>query len=103
MNAKNNAAHVAVQAEPCLNSDSAACKRLFGGRNPEEVILPLHTAADALEWVKELFKTIAQEPEISARIRKLAGMGAYLAEDMSNFAGCEHEEMMQAIKDGGVA
>ena len=83
--------------------DRLACKRMFGGLHPEDVIDPLRTAADALEWVAEVFKTIEAEAVSNTRIRRLASMGAFLAIDMANLADGSHEDMLAALKSGGAA
>lgn len=79
------------------------CNRVFSVPHPEDVIAPIRTAADALGWLAEVFKTIEAEAQGHARIRTLAEMGAYLASDMWNLASCAHESMHEAIKKGGAA
>lgn len=103
MNAKNNAARVAVQAEPCQKQAASDCKRIFDVAHPEDVISPIRIAADALGWLEEVLKTIEAEAGSNARIKRLARMGAYLAADMSNLADCAYEDMLEAIKKGGAA
>ena len=103
MTTPNNAARVAVQAEPCQKLAPTDCSAVFGVKFPEDVIAPTRTAADALSWVEEVFKTIAEDAGSTARIRSLARMGAYLAGDMANLADCSHEDMLKAIKEGGAA
>lgn len=111
MNAKNNAARVAVQAEPCqktvlLDAQQEArldCKRIFGVATPEGVIAPVLTAVEALCWLEQVFHTIATDPKVSPRIKCLADMGAYLAADIANLSDAVHGQMRDAIKEGGAA
>lgn len=109
MTINKNAAGVAVAAEPCqkqANPQQAAgmdCRGIFGVPHPEDVIIPIHTAADALEWLAEVFKTIGAEAETNRRIESLASMGAFLAADMSDLAECSYAAMLQSIRNGSAA
>jgi|GEM_PF-1932294 len=87
-----------VDEQTCLD-----CKRIFGEAHPEDVIIPIHTAADALEWLAEVFKTIRAEAGTNRRIESLASMGAFLAADMSDLAECSYAAMLQSIRNGGAA
>lgn len=84
----------------CLSAAQArvVCKELFGMLHPEDVIEPIHLAADALEWLREVFISIGSEPGISRRIRVQCEMGAYLATDAAHLADDMHETMQAAIK-----
>ena len=80
------------------------CRALFG-EHPEDVISPIKSASDALGWLEELFNTIKNEALTERngyRIKHLAEMGAYLAFDMSNYAGCQHETMVDRLRTAGV-
>lgn len=114
MTSKKNAAQVAAQAEPCpdFKSDQVVdarlqaqqdCKRIFGEFYPEEVISPIHRAAETLYWLGQVFDTIAADPKASARIKSLADVGAYLAGDVANISGAYFEKMQAAMKKGGAA
>jgi hypothetical protein len=74
---------------------------MFGGRHPEDVIDPLRTAAEALEWVVEISKTIEAEAASNTRIRRLASMAAFVAMDVANLTESSYEDMLAAIKKGG--
>jgi hypothetical protein len=81
-----------------------ACRNLFG-EHPEDVISPINSAAEALSWLEELFLTIAREALVErngCRIKYLAEMGAYLASDIGNYAGCRHETMIDRLRNAGV-
>ena len=82
----------------------AAVKSVFG-EHPEDVISPIKSAADALSWLEELFRTIEREAlneRNDYRIKHLSEMGAYLALDMGNYAGCQHETMTDRLRNAGV-
>lgn len=81
-----------------------ACLQLFGAR-PEDVLIPIKSAADALSWLEEIFNTIKAEAlnGSGVRIKQLAEAGAYIAMDIGNFAGCKHEEFIRTIRKNGGA
>lgn len=86
------------------NPSVETCRSLFG-EHPEDVISPIKSAADALSWLEELFHTIEREAlneRNGYRIKHLAEMGAYLALDMGNYAGCQHETMIDRLRNAGV-
>lgn len=86
------------------NPSVEACRSLFG-EHPEDVIGPIKSASDALCWLEELFTTIERETlnEISIyRIKHLAEMGAYLACNMSDYTGSQHETMIDRLRNAGV-
>lgn len=83
----------------------ATCRTIFG-ESPEDVIAPIKSAADTLWWLNEIFVTIKNEagdPRNSMRVRNLAEAGAYLALDVANYAGCQHEGMIRCLHDAGIA
>ncbi len=78
-------------------------KELFGDY-PEDVIIPIKGAADALGWLEEVFITIDKEAldaRNGCRIKKLAELGAYLAGNMADYAGCAHETYIDRLKTVG--
>lgn len=86
------------------STDVEACRSLFG-EHPEDVIAPINSASDTLYWLEEIFKTISRDAlDASAgyRIKHLAEAGAYLAFDIANFAGCQHETMIERLRTAGV-
>lgn len=81
------------------------CRALFG-EVPEDVISPIKSAAEALGWLEEIFKTISREAlheRNGYRLKRLADAGAYLAFDFHEYAGCRHEEMLGRLRGAGVA
>lgn len=81
-----------------------ACRNIFG-EHPEDVISPIKSAADALSWLEELFRTIASEAldeRNGYRIKHLAEMGAYLALDVGGYADHQHETMIDRLRNAGV-
>ncbi len=89
----------------CTHSPEAeTCKALFG-QYPEDVIGPIKSAADALLWLEEIFTTIKNEAlneRKGYRIKRLADAGTYIAQEFSNYAGCEHETMLARLHDAGI-
>lgn len=82
-----------------------ACRDLFGD-HPEDVISPIKSAADAMSWLQEVFRTIEREAlneRNGYRIKHLAALGAYLALDMGEFAGGAHERMLDRLRSKGAA
>lgn len=82
-----------------------ATKRLFGA-HPEDVISPIKSAAETLDWLEEIFDSIAREIDGECspyRLHKLAKMGAYLASDIANYADGQHEEMLGRLIEAGTA
>lgn len=80
-------------------------KNLFGD-HPEDVIGPIQSAAEALSWLEEIFRTIVAEVRIDSpsgyRIKRLAEAGAYLALDMGDYVSHSHETYLDRLKDAGV-
>lgn len=106
MSTKKNAAQVAVMAEPCQNSANdlrLACREIFGTEHPMDVIYPIEVAASGLFWLESLFEAIAHDPHATPQIKSLAEMGAYLAVDHANRADSQHEQLRDAVKNGGAA
>lgn len=81
------------------------CRDLFG-EHPEDVIAPIHCTADALMWLETIFQAIARDALKKGpgyRIKYLAEAGAYIANDMGNYAEHFHETVIQRLRDAGVA
>lgn len=81
-----------------------ACCTTFG-KCPADVIAPINYTAEALMQLHEIFKTISNEALNDGRgfrIKALADAGAYIANDISNFAGYEHEAMIGNLKAAGL-
>lgn len=79
-------------------------KDLFGA-HPDDVIGVINSAAEALGWLEEIFIIIKKEAEDvrnRGRVEKLAALGAYIALDFSNYAGCQYEEYRERLKKAGV-
>lgn len=91
-------------AQRTTTPNEAACIDLFG-EHPEDVISATKCAADALGWLEVIFTTIKNEALTERnghRIRQLAEAGAYLAADISNYAGCQHETLTARLRTAGV-
>lgn len=81
-----------------------ATREVFGA-HPEDVISPLDTAADAFEWLEELFSVIEEEAKkgkpFSVRIQRLAAAGKYLAMDLGGYVGARYEQFRDSIQAAG--
>ena len=81
------------------------CINLFG-EHPEDVIAPISSASEALLWLEEICKTIAMEPidpSNTGRAQRLACAGAYLAASVGQFAGNQHETLIDRLRTTGFA
>lgn len=87
------------------SAPSETVNDLFGAM-PEDVISPIKSAADALGWIEEILITIQREvddPRNRIRVRLLAEAAAYLASDVSNYAGHMHETYLGRLQTAGLA
>ena len=53
---------------------------------------------EALDWLRTLLQTIAEDPKVPSNIKTLAEMGAYVAGDICNTADCYYGSMSKAIQ-----
>lgn len=85
-----------------------ASKALFG-MHPVDVIAPIKCGEESLAWMDSLLYAIeklSSDANIHSRLHvgHLAGMGRYVAQEMCNYMGCEHETLAQRIEgEGGAA
>lgn len=96
-----------VANQRAIKDYEEACRELFGA-HPEDVLIPIKTAEDALGWLEEILNTIVRiavesRAPCSPRIQALAEAGRYLAMDMGNFVGCEYELKHGRLIAKGVA
>jgi hypothetical protein len=76
-----------------------SAKTLFG-EHPVDVLAVIESSYEALCSLREIFITIEAEAPRSApgiRLKHLASGGASLAEQISNYAGSEHESMRRSM------
>ena len=81
----------------------AAVKEAFG-QHAEDVLSPAKMADEAFGWLHEIFISIQREVEgenFALRVAKLAAAGAYIAVDLENYCGSEHESMLQRLQEVG--
>lgn len=74
------------------------------GGSPEDVLIALNSASDALNWIEEIFRVIeesALHEHRRFRVRNLAAAGAYLAAEFGNFADVAHEQMRDGLIASG--
>ncbi|KFB68324.1 hypothetical protein [Candidatus Accumulibacter vicinus] len=88
-----------------MNPDDliAAVKEAFG-QYPEDVLGPIKMADEGFGWLREIFISIQREVEgenFALRVAKLAAAGAYIAVDLENYCGSEHESMLQRLQEVG--
>lgn len=86
------------------NQSIEAIRTMFG-EHPEDVINPINCASDTLYSLEELFNTIKHEAlkeHNGNRIKRLAEIGAYVAQDMANFTDSEYENMIGRLRNAGV-
>jgi hypothetical protein len=80
-------------------------KALFDA-HPEDVISPIKSATEALDWIEEILLTIKRDADDAGRnalrIKRLAGAAAYIAADIANYAGCQHEAFIGRLQNAGV-
>lgn len=91
-------AHEAACADP-----AAAVEQLLGER-PADVIETINSAAEALGWLEEIFiiiKDDAADDRKRCRVEKMAAVGAYIAFDYANYAGCQYEEYREQLQKAG--
>lgn len=75
-------------------------KDVFGD-HPTDVIDHIQYGAEALDWLESIFHAIEElhGNEGSKRhIKKLAGLGKYVAFDMSNTLGCQYESYSEKLE-----
>ena len=71
------------------------------GRHPKDAILYAEIGADTLCWLEAVFHAIEVLHEKGGgaiHIKRLAGIGKYVASDIGNTIGHEHEIMAEAIE-----
>lgn len=81
-----------------------ATKELFGD-HPEDVLIPMASAAESLLWLEELFNVISEkslDPRNAHTVKRLADAGAYLAEDVADYVESLHETYRDRLKAAGV-
>ncbi|PJK15326.1 hypothetical protein CO613_01045 [Lysobacteraceae bacterium NML07-0707] len=87
-------------APKCAPAD--ACTALFG-RPPEDVLSSLQSASEALEWLRELCRIIAEEARAlnapgALRIVSLAEAASYLACEFCCLTNCDREDMAEHLE-----
>lgn len=93
---------MAKQTKPAapLQPIESTMKDVFGDR-PTDVIAHIQYGVEALDWLESVFHAIEQlhdnEPS-NRHIKKLAGLGKYVAFDISNTLGCQYEEYSEKLE-----
>lgn len=81
------------------------------GQSPRDVATYLSISTESLDWLSSVFKAIEilhEKGGGEVHIKRLVGLGKYVADDIGNLIGCAHEEVVSAIeaaeaKEGGAA
>lgn len=81
------------------------------GQSPRDVATYLSISTESFDWLSSVFKAIEMLHENGGgeiHIKRLVGLGKYVADDIGNLIGCAHEEVVSAIeaaeaKEGGAA
>lgn len=71
------------------------------GRHPKDAILYTEIGSDTMGWLQAVFHAIEVLHEKGGgeiHIKRLAGVGKYVASDIGNLIGAEHDKMAEAIE-----
>ena len=105
MTKQNNAARVAVQAEPCLNAGHGLTKAQC--TTIDDASTQLAVGSEVCVWLSSLLTVIEDESRKDSPrwhlCRDLAGLGRYLADDKADrldHAHREIESLMRAPRGG---
>jgi len=88
-----------IEASP--DEVGEACLFAFG-EHPEDVISVLDSASETLYQLKEIFETISRESSDTHRLKRLADVGAHIADDIGNFVDCQHEKYRDNLRMNGI-
>lgn len=113
--AGQDAAGEDIQAAPSVPTPDEICRAVEHcfGRSPKHVVMTLHRAVEAFNWLGALFECIEEanadgdRSQSSGRILALASLGAYIAADYQvSIIGEPADEMqdcIEAAQVGGAA
>lgn len=107
MNARKNAANVAVQAEPCLNAAQRLTKAQCSAI--DDASMQLLAGSEVCGWLSSLFTVIEDESRKDAPrwylCRDLARLGKFLAEEKTDRLDAAHREIEALMQpsQGGAA
>jgi hypothetical protein len=78
------------------------------GQSPRDVAMYLSISTESLDWLGSIFSAIKMLHEKGGEevhIKNLAGLGKYIADDISNLIDSEHEKIISSIEaaEGGAA
>lgn len=88
------------QAKPARKPFEIATKEVFG-EYPEDVLAYLKFSVDALAWTEALFHAIEElhgKEGSDRHIKNLAGLGKYVAGDLSETYGCQFEDFSEKLR-----
>lgn len=71
------------------------------GQSPRDVATYLSISTESFDWLSSVFKAIEILHEKGGgeiHIKRLVGLGKYVADDIGNLIGCAHEDIVSAIE-----
>lgn len=107
MNARKNAARVAVQAEPCLNAAQVLTKAQC--TTIDDASTQLAVGSEVCGWLSSLLTVIEDESSKDSPrwylCRDLAGLGKFLADERADRLDAAHQEIeaLMKLSNGGAA
>lgn len=81
---------------------SIAEARAVLGQAPRDVAMYLSISTESLDWLGSIFSAIEMLHKSGGgevHIKRLAGLGKYVADDIGNLIGCEHEKVIASIEE----
>ena len=71
------------------------------GQSPRDVSTYLNIGEEALDWLTSIFSAIEMYHESGGgevHIKRLAGVGRFVASDISDLLGCANEKIVSSIE-----
>ncbi len=98
----NNSQKSAASLTNNAPRSSIAEARAVLGQAPRAVAMYLSISTESFDWLSSVFKAIEMLHEKGGgeiHIKRLAGLGKYVADDIGNLIGCEHEKLIASIEE----
>lgn len=86
---------------PIVTLSPIKAARSVLGQSPRDVATYLSISTESFDWLSSVFKAIEMLHENGGgeiHIKRLVGLGKYVADDIGNLIGCAHEEIVAAIE-----
>lgn len=96
---------------PIVTLSPIEATRAVLGQSPRDVAMYLSIGTESLDWLGSIFSAIEMLHKTGGgeiHIKHLAGLGKYVADDIGEIIGCEHEKIIASIEaaeahEGGAA